>query len=57
MHTLAVARAIDPRSRLVKLWLGEAPAAEPAPTRAALQSFFGTSFRESALVVVEAKRK
>lgn len=47
----------DPRSRLVKLWLGEAPAAEPAPTRAALQSFFGTSFRESALVVVEAKRK
>ena len=49
--------SFDPRSRLVKLWLGEPRAAEPAPTRAALQSFFGTSFRESALVVVEAKRK
>lgn len=47
--------AFDPRSRLVRLWMGLPAAAEPLPTRAALQSFFGTSFRESALAVVEAK--
>jgi hypothetical protein len=49
--------AFDPRSRLVKLWLAEPTPPASAPTRAALQSFFATAFRESALVLVEAKRK
>lgn len=48
----------DPRARLVKLWLGDParPAAQ-APTRAAMQSFFATTFRDAALTVVEARHK
>ncbi len=50
--------AFDPRSRLVKLWLGDpARAAAPSPARAAMQSFFATTFRDAALTVVEARHK
>jgi len=49
--------SFDPRSRLVKLWLGETASPSPAPTRAALQALFAAAFRDSALVLVEAKRK
>ncbi|MBK8256889.1 MAG: hypothetical protein IPK82_29980 [Polyangiaceae bacterium] len=49
--------AFDPRARLVKLWLGEAALNEPPVTRAALQQFFASSFRESALVIVAGKHR
>ena len=51
------AAALDPRARLVKLWLGEAPRAAAAPTRAAMQTFFATTFRDTALTVVAARHK
>ncbi len=48
----------DPRARLVKLWLADpARPASPAPARAAMQSYFATTFRETALTVIEARHK
>ncbi|MFO0591800.1 MAG: hypothetical protein U0441_29905 [Polyangiaceae bacterium] len=51
------AAALDPRARLVKLWLGDPPRTAAAPSRTAMQTFFATTFRDTALTVVAARHK